>query len=125
MARWTPDYLHHNFAVHSREQALGDLRKIAEFAGILQLPEEGDFERDFYGPMMRALFASEAWIAIVMITDLLARKDRFNVPGTAAASNWSRRLQMTVARLRASRTVRQRIKLVRSLLLETGRISSG
>ena len=61
-------------------------------------PEEAtDFERDFYPPMMDALFRSESWIAIVMITDLLARKDRFNVPGTAARSNWSRRMQKTVA----------------------------
>ena len=45
---------------------------------------------------MEALFRSESWIAIVMITDLLARKDRFNVPGTAANSNWSRRMQKTV-----------------------------
>ena len=34
--------------------------------------------------MFDALFRSESWIALVMITDLLARKERFNVPGTAA-----------------------------------------
>jgi 4-alpha-glucanotransferase len=70
---------------------------------------------------MRALFQSEAWMAIVMITDLLARQDRFNVPGTAADSNWSRRLHMTVARLRNSRTVKQRMKVVTRLLADTGR----
>jgi 4-alpha-glucanotransferase len=105
-----------------REQARGDLRKIAEFAGIYSLAEDADFERDFYPPITRALFASNAWMAIVMITDLLARKDRFNVPGTAANSNWSRRLHMTVARLRSSRTVKHRMKLVRSLIAETGRL---
>ena len=60
-------------------------------------------------------------MAIVMITDLLARKDRFNVPGTAKSSNWSRRLQMTVSRLRASRTVKHRMRIVRDLIRETGR----
>jgi len=33
---------------------------------------------------MEALFRCESWIAIVMITDVLARKYRFNVPGTKA-----------------------------------------
>ena len=118
-AMWDEAFEHESA---TREQALGDLRKIAEFAGITSLGEDADFDRDFYPAITRALFASNAWTAIVMITDLLARKDRFNVPGTASDSNWSRRLHMTVARLRGSRTVKQRMKLVRSLLQETGRI---
>ena len=73
--------------------------------------------------MMNALFESNSWIAIVMITDLLARKDRFNVPGTAANSNWSRRMQKTVAALDASRSVRKRMRFIRELLEKTGRIS--
>src|SRR5437764_11636930 len=65
-------------------QALEDVRKIAQFAGITS--REGlEYEGDFYPAIMNALFRSNSWIAIVMITDLLARKDRFNVPGTAAA----------------------------------------
>nr|MBA2242692.1 4-alpha-glucanotransferase [Chthoniobacterales bacterium] len=106
----------------TREQARGDLRKLSEFAGIAWLPKDADFDRDFYSPAVHALFQSEAWIAILMITDLLARKDRFNVPGTAADSNWSRRLQMTVARLRTSRAVKQRMKLVRKLIEASSRL---
>ena len=118
-AMWDEAFEHESA---TREQALGDLRKIAEFAGITSLSAEADFERDFYAQTTEALFRSEAWMAIVMITDLLARKDRFNVPGTASESNWSRRLHMTVERLGHSRGVKQRMKLVRNLLQQTGRI---
>jgi 4-alpha-glucanotransferase len=100
-----------------------DLAKMAEFAGAPPPNEEADFDRDFYAPVMEALFRSESWIAIVMITDLLARKDRFNVPGTAANSNWSRRMQKTVPGLEASPAARKRIRLIRELLEKTGRIS--
>jgi 4-alpha-glucanotransferase len=103
-------------------QARATLEKIAQFAGIQSLGATPDYDRDFYLPVLRALFASNSWMAVVMITDLLARKDRFNVPGTAADSNWSRRLHMTVARLGASRTVKHRMKVVHSLLRETGRL---
>jgi 4-alpha-glucanotransferase len=104
----------------TREQAREDLLKIAQFAGIV--PREGlDYDRDFFPPMMSALFESNSWIAIVMITDLLARKDRFNVPGTAVASNWTRRLPMTIARMRESRNVRRKMKLIRELLEKSGR----
>jgi len=104
----------------TREQAREDLLKIAQFAGIA--PREGlEYERDFYPAIMSALFNSNSWIAIVMITDLLARRDRFNVPGTAAAANWTRRLPKTISQLQASRNVRRRMRLIRELLEKSGR----
>ena len=51
----------------------------------------------------------------------LARKDRFNVPGTAASSNWSRRMWKTVRGLKESRSVRKRMQLIRKLLEKTER----
>jgi 4-alpha-glucanotransferase len=72
--------------------------------------------------MMSALFNSNSWLAIVMITDLLARKDRFNVPGTTLETNWARRLSKTIAQMRDSRTIRRRIKVIRELLEKSGRI---
>ncbi|PZR72566.1 MAG: 4-alpha-glucanotransferase [Chthoniobacterales bacterium] len=108
-------------ATPEQEQARDALWKIAQFAGIE--PRDGlDFMTDFYPAIMHALFQSNAWMAIVMITDLLGRKDRFNVPGTAANSNWSRRMQKTVKGLEASPTIRKRMRLIRELLEKTGRI---
>ena len=70
---------------------------------------------------MRALFESNSWIAVVMLTDLLARKYRFNVPGTAGAGNWTRRMQRTIAQLRASKTEQRRMRIIRELLEKSGR----
>jgi 4-alpha-glucanotransferase len=106
------------------DQARGDLTKIAAFAGIASPTEATDFDRDFYAPIMEALFRCESWIALVMITDLLARKDRFNVPGTATGSNWSRRLGKTVEELKQSRRIQKRMRMIRELLKKTGRASS-
>ncbi|CAN5692452.1 4-alpha-glucanotransferase [soil metagenome] len=117
-AMWDEAFEHES---DSREQVRADLRKIAEFAGIGSLEEGMNYDREFYPQVMEALFRSNAWMAVVMITDLLARKDRFNVPGTAADSNWSRRLQLTVAKLGTSRGVKERMKLIRTLLEKTGR----
>ena len=103
------------------EQSRYDLAKIAAFARLNPKIERIDFEKDFYPSIMEALFKSEAWIAIVMITDLLARKYQFNVPGTAANLNWTRRMQRSVAQLRASPRERARMHLIRVLLQKTGR----
>jgi 4-alpha-glucanotransferase len=108
-------------ATSTSDQSRSDLEKVANFAGFNQTPEQNDFERDFYPVIMKALFESNSWIAVVMITDLLARKYRFNVPGTAASSNWVRRMQRTVTDLRSSPTERRRMKLIHELLEKTGR----
>jgi 4-alpha-glucanotransferase len=104
------------------DQAKGDLFKIGRFAGIERDLGELNYEREFYPTILRALFASNSWAAVVMLTDLLVRKYRFNVPGTSAESNWARRMQRTVAQLGTSRTERRRMRLIRSLLEQTGRI---
>ena len=104
------------------EQARFDLAKIAVFAGFDQKTDAVGFENDFYPAIMEALFKSNAWIAVVMITDLLARKYRFNVPGTTANSNWTRPMQRNIAQLRSSRKTQARMRLVHDLLEKTGRV---
>jgi 4-alpha-glucanotransferase len=104
------------------EQSRFDLARIAFFAGFDPKIEKVDFEKDFYPAIMEALFKSESWIAIVMITDLLERKYRFNVPGTMANSNWTRRMQRSVAQLRSSRKTQARMRLIHDLLEKTGRV---
>ncbi len=105
-------------------QAQHDLNKIAEFAGIPPPNESIDYLHQFYPAILEALFRSESWIAVVMITDLLGRKDRFNVPGTAANSNWSRRLHTTVSKLGHGKELKRQLQLVRELIEKSGRLSA-
>jgi 4-alpha-glucanotransferase len=103
------------------DQARFELEKIARFAGFHPKNDKIEFEKDFYPVIMEALFKSESWIAIVMVTDLLARKYRFNVPGTATRSNWVRRMQRTISQLRANPTEQGRMQMIRQLLQKSGR----
>ena len=103
-------------------QARATLEKIALFAGLNPKIDALDFEKDFYPAMMEALFRCNSWIAIVMITDLLARTYRFNVPGTKANLNWTRRIQRSIAKLRSSRKEQKRMQLIHELLVKTGRV---
>jgi 4-alpha-glucanotransferase len=57
-----------------------------------------------------------------MITDLLARKYRFNVPGTKANLNWTRRIQRSIAQLISSPQEQKRMRLIHELLVKTGRV---
>jgi len=104
------------------DQSRSDLEKIATFAEFKRTSEQIDFERDFYPAALHALFKSDSWIAIVMITDLLARKYRFNIPGTTASSNWTRRMQRSISQLRSSPKEQKRMQLVHGLLEKSGRL---
>jgi 4-alpha-glucanotransferase len=104
------------------EQARVTIKKMALFAGLNSKIDELEFEKDFYPAIMGALFSCESWIAMVMITDLLARKYRFNVPGIKANLNWTRRMQRSVAQLRSSRKEQNRMQLIHDLLERTGRM---
>jgi 4-alpha-glucanotransferase len=104
------------------EQSRETLERIAAFAGLNGKIDAFDFEKDFYPAIMEALFKSESWIAVVMITDLLARKYRFNVPGTKANLNWTRRMQRSIAQLSSSRKEQKRMRLIHKLLETTGRV---
>jgi 4-alpha-glucanotransferase len=104
------------------QQARATLETIGIFAGLNSKIDQLDYEKDFYPAVMDALFRCNSWIAVVMITDLLARKYRFNVPGTKADLNWTRRIQRSLAKLRSSRKERKRMQLIRELLEKTGRV---
>ena len=104
------------------QQANATLEKIALFAGLNSKIDLVDYEKDFYPAIMDALFRCNSWIAMVMITDLLARKYRFNVPGTRADLNWTRRMQRSIAKLRSSRKERKRMQLIHELLEKSGRV---
>jgi 4-alpha-glucanotransferase len=105
----------------SGQQARVTLERIALFAGLNSKLDELDYEKDFYPAVIDALFRCNSWIAIAMITDLLVRKYRFNVPGTRASLNWTRRIQRSIAKLRSSGKEQKRMQLIRELLAKAGR----
>src|SRR5437870_10118351 len=119
-ALWNEVFAHP--ASNTGAQARATLEKIAPFAGLHPKIDELDFEKDFYPAIMEALFKCNSWIAIVMITDLLACKYRFNVPGTKATLNWTRRMQRSIVQLSRSQREQKRMLLIHELLMKTGRV---
>ncbi len=55
------------------------------------------FTKELHTAIALKLLACPSWLALFMITDLFARTQRFNVPGPSSDSNWTERLEETVA----------------------------
>jgi len=93
-----------------------ELDRLMAFAGIHEARHYDDGIRE---ALLGALFRSNAWIAVAMITDLLGSRKRFNVPGSVAQTNWSERLNRTVAQWSREETLR--LEGIVRLLRESGR----
>ena len=76
-----------------------ELQRFVAWAGcdVNQVPRE--FTPALHEAFCRRVLESNAWLAIFMITDVFAQEARFNVPGPIAESNWTTRLDKTVAEL--------------------------
>ena len=101
-------------------QARWEMQCFAEFAG-LQVPIPTPYTPEIHEGLIAALFRSNAWIPICMITDLLGSSERFNVPGAVSESNWSTRLGRTVRQWRRNKEICALMKRMQRLLQETGR----
>ncbi len=98
--RWRANLDEHRAEVHH----------LGEFAGLPPDERLGDYTPSVREKLLAALLNSNSWIAIFMITDLLGRNERFNVPGTSADSNWSRRMHLSVEQLAADRDLTARLR---------------
>ncbi len=92
---------------------------------FLKLDEESPpklFTKELHFAMMKALLESPCWLAVFMITDLLATSERFNQPGLAADSNWSQRLEQPLSFYQNSSPFKERLAEFARLSRENGRL---
>lgn len=52
---------------------------------------------DIHEQLLNGLYATNSWIAIVMITDLFGSTKQFNVPGSPSAQNWCERISLPIS----------------------------
>jgi len=100
-----------------------ELQRFVTWAGgdPNQVPRE--FTPALHEEFCRRVLASNAWLAIFMITDVFAQEIRFNVPGPIAESNWTERLPTTIADLDADPHRRRQTQVLAQLVNETQRHS--
>ena len=98
-----------------------ELQKLADFAGLSPETRNTEYNLELRDRLLLALLRSNSWIAIFSITDLLGSDERFNVPGTSAESNWSRRMSLPNEALCADAQPQFASTHFRSLIAQSGR----
>jgi 4-alpha-glucanotransferase len=103
-----------------RAVAWDQMVKLTAFAHM-HMPEPEPWSDPLHLTLLRALFRSNSWIAVCMITDLFGSAQRFNVPGAVAESNWSERFQYDIESWRKRADLKEVAEAVKGMLRETGR----
>ncbi len=119
-ARW--DRLYQIVKQHKADAAAAwdEMVKFSAFAH-LHMREPEPWSDELHEKFLRALFRSNSWIAALMITDLFATGQRFNVPGAITESNWSERLPHTISQWRKDPHIKAKMRRVSDILREAGR----
>ncbi len=103
-------------------RARWEMQLLLDFAGPGWRANPIPWSQDIHLHLLRGLFASNSWIAVLMITDLFGTDERFNVPGSIADSNWSRRLDGTPSAWKRKRGLVDWLQKVHQALAESGRV---
>ena len=73
------------------------LSELLRFAGLGETDPDSPFEGNVHEALLRALLATDSWIAVAMVTDLFGTTQRFNVPGAVGSENWTARIAEPVS----------------------------
>jgi 4-alpha-glucanotransferase len=102
-----------------------DVQRLMKFIGLDENNPPTEFTEELHLALVKALLESNCWLAVFMITDLLGTSERFNMPGTASDSNWSRRLDHTLSEFEQTTPYKQRIEEFSRLVKTTNRLMQG
>lgn len=71
---------------------------------------------------LHRLFSAPSWLAVLMFSDLMGTCERYNLPGTAADSNWSYRLPRSLSEIESAPENQMLWAYLLQLNQETGRL---
>lgn len=104
----------------ARDRAWHECRMVSAWCGF-QVHRHTPWSDAIHEKLLAGLVHSNSWLAVLMITDLFATTQRFNIPGAVSELNWSQRLHGTPADWRADEEISDKVERVRKLMEAAGR----
>lgn len=79
------------------EGAERTIRELLAFIGRPDLDCSTPYEGEIHQALLKTLYKSNSWLAVVMITDLFGLTQTFNQPGDDTDANWVERINAPIA----------------------------
>ncbi len=96
-----------------------EMHRMMRYCGLDTNNGWPEFTDEIHQAMLAALFRSNSWQAICMVTDLFGLTTRFNVPGAISSANWSNRIDVPVEKW--STEWKAQCEVLKTLFQETER----
>jgi 4-alpha-glucanotransferase len=119
------------FGTHDTDSVVvwWESRDDRERAGVLELPQLAprrnelgrEFTKETHRALLDLILGSKSELVLLLLQDVLATRDRINVPGTVGPQNWSLRLPAPPAALDRDPEVRAALDRVRESIEASGR----
>jgi len=119
-AAWAECWANINVS-HEVDNNRRELRLMMDFVGLKGEEPTREFSDRLRIEFARTLMQSPSWLVIFQIQDLFGQVERFNVPGSAASTNWSHRLRQTVKQLASDASLAAKAQEFSRLAKESGR----
>jgi len=103
------------------EKNRSELEALMDFSGLKNETPPREFNDRVQTGFTRAIMGSNSWLVVFQIQDLFGQTERFNTPGSQAATNWTQRISQTVKRLDHDPHLLAKTKMFSSLAKKSGR----
>ena len=107
-------------AFPARDKAWRECRAVAAWCGF-DVPRITPWSDEIHEHLLTPLLRCNSWLVVLMITDLFATTQRFNIPGAVSAANWSERLRGTTAQWRRDKKIVKKAARIGTLIRESNR----
>lgn len=105
------------------EEGWKEVQRLMRLFGLDEEKPPEQFTEELHETFIVKLFESPCWLAVFMITDLLATTQRFNQPGMSGEACWTERLEMKLQDFEADPVFGPRIKRYRDAIVASERES--
>jgi 4-alpha-glucanotransferase len=101
-----------------------EVQRIMKFLGLDANEAPTEYTQNLQFAFFKALLQTPCWLAVLIITDLLGTKQRFNEPGLAGDYNWSQRLDQPIGNYETDGNYADKIRYFKKLIIETNRVAN-
>jgi 4-alpha-glucanotransferase len=98
-----------------------ETQRLMRFLGLDENHPPTTYTNELAQAFFHALLSSPCWLTVLMITDLIGTRQRFNLPGTSSASNWSQRLEKSLVEYAGDKQYAEKFNYLRQLVIQTKR----